>query len=1451
MRNLIKKYRKFFVFGSFLVLLTVFISLYFIVKVNFHEAVKISLKNYAKINVDFDDIQILGLNKLSFKNLTLKDKENKTLLISDDVEIVFTLKELIFSKNKKADIIVKNAVLNFEMYKGYKNNFINAFKREKKKKSGNRILNQIILKDSQLDFRDFSKEKVIYKRLKKFNGKIRFGDGEIELGARGELSGEKYNLLLKKKKDLYIKLEIKDVRITDRIMQYAFADKRIEYKGGKASLDLELKNKELKIKGKINEGNISYIDLSKRLEKINGIFSYEKGEANVDLKALIDNESLDFNLKYKDKETEIKIKVDDFYYAWAKNYKLLKSMDLDLEGKFEKAEILFKIKNTGEFNLDLKTSSERVLFMKYLLNDIKLDFTITNNKISLKRADFYVEEEYLKAKVILDAQIEGSRISGNLVLEETEFYIEEKELTGKYKIDLEKKDVSLNLKSLNNSYDIKYKIKEKYLDLLIRFGDSTKITYKDTSSYVKGVLGLNYDLSKKYLKSAYSDMTMFGFYDTEKIKIKLKAKDNSIDFEKIYISDKNDYMYSDGNLDLENFSYRFNIRQSQINIKSILEKIGIKNDYNIKSYVSGIFQGEKKKYELNLNINSETGKFILEYRNLKGNIYLKKDEDLTLNSKLVFKSLNYSDFELKDVNLDFELKNSSLKIIRFGNTFLKTKGTYNILNSELDIKFSLKDYYLKQMNFKKEELSFFVKDFEGVVKGDLDNPKLNIKIKDLSLNYNKNKFILNGNLKYENYVLKADKLKIDSNIINGKIDFLKKELDLKLNILENNYKKLYNVEKYSNKIVDKTNFRILGEINLWGGFDNFKSSGKVNFDTVFYDGQKYPNLTLRFSYNKGDVNNLLNSGVLNFTKIELFNDLKENILSSNGSFDLKNKKVNVILKDKIIDVSRLSLLEKERVKGLVKLDAKINGELSNLKYSANISSNKLEMFDYKIEEIDMSLKGDSKGFVLNRLKMIYNENPITAKGTLQLSPFDYDIQVKAQEIDLGGLNFLFKEQIKNLSGKARLDVLLSKEESRGLIAFDSIAFTDINENLNFENINSRIDLENNGLYLRYLNGKINQGLVELSGIINFENDGSEKRFFPNSWEFNYNLENLNYRLGKYLNIVIDSKGKLTDKNLKGDLIVKKGELRGFEVSDKKNDFLNRINIEMNLELRKEFKIAFENISVIQEIESRIEGNGTLKVENGKVNFLGTVSTDKGVITVNNNDFEIESGVMVFEDPFQYLPNLNPSIALTAATNIAGEEISVRILGDLKNPQAELDSRAKGSNGEKLSDTEIVTLLAFHNKMDISDTEGSDILEELLARQLKTQIFNPISSKLEKFLKIPKIDLSPTISIKDATEENANSVIEFGGKLELAEIPFFNDYLFLNFAMEFLETEDKNSVYKYDAKLDYRFRENSSLFLEANRTQEEENSDDNTDELELRIGFQFTRKFNFFEDLIKE
>ena len=1445
-------------------------------KFNFNLAVEESLKKYVDINIRFKEISFPEIGTIKLKDVVLKDRKGKKMVVSKELILKYDHRRF----SEITEIKAVNAMVYLDMYGDYDINFVDAFKKRGSSSSSSSILKKVIIENSSLYYSDTMNSIPIYKYVRHINGFVEFkNDGSTEIEARGETGREKYFFGMEylNSKKYEINLDMKNIRIGNPVMQYGYYNDDIDYIDGEADINLKLgSDKKLFGKASVRNGILKYVELNKRVEKIGGEVNFNGREILVSAIGQVEQQKINFNVNYNldNGITKIGINTKNADYKTLEVYKPLKNAGLDIKGNIENLALRLDIDNKKNVKISGNIDSKDIKYSNKEIKDIHCEIEYGNNIIRLKNSSFAFDEFKFNS-LDVTGKIKNGAITGNFRVDNFISQLPINRFEGNYSYSLKNNIIGFNINGQDKikaegSYDItneklslkaespepfeykygvykgvfngniiiEYDLLKDYLAINGVFNQGNNFTYNNVNYGFIGTIEIALRPSRKELISGKGDIEATGIEKIDSVKLTFFINGQDIDIDSLIVKKGKSYAYLNGKYNLKDSSFKLYI----VNGEAVLSDFTtIKNDGTFA--VEGVVEGKNtENFTAEIDLKSEG----ITVSNLAlSQLYTKLDVNME-NGKLKINGLGelgritaYRE-SLYDTSFNFRVRDDIVYIDNFYNNSLTLKGDYNIINQSLNMKYSIKNYSIDRLQISKDlNIKGYVKEINGEIGGTVDNIEIISNIVNAELSYgNFPNIVISGDLRYFNDILECDNLRLNNNILTGKYDVKTQDIDAKLNIFESE------ADKYTG--FSESKFRMVGEFNLWGNLRDLKGTGNITLDMLYFKDKKLPSLYAKFNFNKLDINNIKNTGTLSLTQFEAFSDNKNTLVTGNGYYNNETKEIELKVENKRINLSEIDYFknQNQKVEGNVDINFLLKGLINDFSYKCKMNTGKLNLFGVEVDKINSEISGNNKEMKISKFDVSYGGNSFFTTGNIQFNPMKYSIRILGEKVDMKVLNLLLKDKVKNISGIGDVDLTITENNAKGILSLDNFGMQTLDDSITIAKTSALVELSEGKLKIYQILGKINDGDFKIDGEVGLTkksiNDDEIAKIQIDKWNINGEWSNFRYSYGKGITIYLSGKTKIADKKITGAIVVDRGEIRSIPISIEKKDKENKSfeipkdwQAHVDFTIKNQLKVDIEKVLLIDGIEANIEGGGFVTLDNGKINVIGTISTDKGAVGVNNKIFKIESGVVVFDDPYQYYPNINPSIAVRAQTDVASEAIYVDITGYLNKPQISL------SSSNNLAQSDIISLLTFNNTMENSTPTG--VVKDILENRINQEIFNPISEKLSKTLGVSKVKISSNILEDDSEEFKVTKDIRLGAAIEIGD-KLYKDNLYWNLNTK-LSDKTAGQIESYNFSVDYKIKEAAAISAGVGKIRESD-SEGAKEKMNFHFGLEFRKKFDW-------
>lgn len=194
--------------------------------------------------------------------------------------------------------------------------------------------------DADLTYIDESYSRKIIKQIENVNGYVSFNSKKgIDLDFKGNNGKEnleyKFNNLYN---PVDMDIILKNIKVTPELIQYGYDSDQITKADGNFSMKLKIIDDELYGWGRLNNANVVYSDIDKKIKNVNGNILFDKNKIKIKFDYLLNKTPGIFKMNYS-KENGVKVSfiLKNLDYKTVELYKPLKSLNLPLNDlKFKK-----------------------------------------------------------------------------------------------------------------------------------------------------------------------------------------------------------------------------------------------------------------------------------------------------------------------------------------------------------------------------------------------------------------------------------------------------------------------------------------------------------------------------------------------------------------------------------------------------------------------------------------------------------------------------------------------------------------------------------------------------------------------------------------------------------------------------------------------------------------------------------------------------------------------------------------------------------------------------------------------------------------------------------------------------------------------------------------------------------------------------------------------------------
>ncbi|CAN2326267.1 UbiD family decarboxylase [Fusobacterium sp. oral taxon C10] len=1417
--------------------LSIFAVIIFIITVillNLEKVVEKVSPRFINGRVVIEDID-LSFSKVVAKNITLYDDKNNMLFNSPEVIANISFKNL--TKGRIDELNVNSAVVNVARDKDGIINFTKLSKTKSEEKPKNPI-NKLIASNVEVNYEDYTFPTKLERKIENINAIVTASKEKLVETADIDIKDKNIELktLFKdennnKLASLQAKLKIDKFLLDKDLLKSLVNNKKLHFSDVNITSDLFLKTdktmKNTNIVGNLDiiSDFFRYDDVDTDIKdiKLSGKFNGRDGEAKLGLN--IFGENKDFSLTYKDEELNSVISFDRVDENILNKIIPIREKKLDLKNiNIEDIKTIVHYSDNRGLSIKTTMKPNNSEFKGIELNDFNLYISSKAGKNNLS-ARILTKIKGIPENIALSIENQKDNTDIILALKSPikDNIIPNINIRGKIENqkDILKANIDSNIVDFNMDYQKDKKLAKIY---------GNKFT-------------INYDVDKKKLTDGKGRIP-FELYHTGNY-LDFTAKDNKIEIKELKLADKsnkNNTFIAKGNANLDNGEFSLNYEGKATSIRRKVKE----NDLILSFDGKGKIENKKNILTSQGNIENLSLEYIGKIEKINGTYNFKKvgkDIEANLNTKIA--SIGYDKYKFENFNLVANYSGNQVKIKDFSNNLISLKADYNVdsqkISSNVFInRLTNKDVYL-------DKVEFILENFKANIQGDIKNPQGNIDLGSTIVTLPSKDFVkITGKASIKGDKINIDGINLDNNLITGQYNIKDKKLDLKASLSEKHLEKYYGGKDLG--------YILYGQIDVKGVAGKIKTIAKgraTNFE------KNLPDLAYNIEYNADNYSD----GIASIKDLDIIDRKYGGILGLTGEVNLKEKTLDIKNKHNKIDLVKLqNILSNPDIGGIVNADLTINGAIDNPKYKLNISSSRVSIKNFKINDILLDLTGDKEKATLNKLNLDVYKNLIVGNGYYDIKNKTYNVVVKSNDkIDVSKFqSFLTPYGIENAKGKIALNIELNEETEKGYINLENISLESTKAKLKFSNFSGPINFGERKIDIGALKASLNDSPLVIDGFVDLANISKldkEDLIRTLPYKLHFKMNNFYYAYPEVIKISGSTEITATNEEVYGNLIIKdaiiydipnnyyrdffsllKEQLRRVRTDvpqTKKDDkdsrkakekteeikrVLNKLMpIDFIVKTEKPILIDMDNFNIaVPEVYGKLYIDLNLNGKKGKYYLTGETGIKDGYFYVGTNEFQVDRALSVFNENVA-LPEINPNIFFESRIEMDDEEYRFNTMGKLNQLRYEISSKTAKVGGD------LSALIVNPNADEhiYSYGDGSEIfitfMKNLIAGQIGQIVFGSTTRYIKRKLNLTKFVIRPEVKIynddnnvinkRDGVTDNRGmnpEIYNVNVKLE-AKDNIYKDKLFWKANVRIIGT-GKEAIKNQTMKIDSKVRE---------------------------------------------
>ena len=1382
--------------------------------------------------VVIEDID-LSFSRPIVKNITLYDDKNNVLFNSPEVTANISFKNLL--KGRIDELNVNSAVVNVVRDKDGIINFTKLSKTKSEEKPKNPI-NKVIASNVRVNYEDYTFPSKLERKIENINAIITASKEKLLETADINIADKNIELktLFKDESNdkiasLQGELRIDKFLLDKDLLKSLVNNKKMYFSDINIISDLSFKTDKT-IKNTYIIGNLDiisdffrYDDIDSDIKdiKLSGKFNGRDGEANLGLN--IFGENKDFSLIYKDEELNSVISFDRVDENILNKIIPIREKKIDLKNINIK-DIKTIVHYSDNRGLSIKTTMKPndSEFKGIELNDFNLYVSSKDGKNNLS-ARILTKINGIPENIALS--IENQKDNTDIILA----------LKSPIKDNIIP-DINIRGKIENQKDILKANIDSNIVDFNMDYQKDKKLAKIYGNKFT-----INYDVDKKKLTDGKGGIP-FEIYHTENY-LDFIAKNNKIEIKELKLADKsnkNNTFIAKGNANLDNGEFKIDYEGR---VASISRKVK-ENDLILSFDGKGKVENKNNILSSQGQVNDLSLEYIGKIEKINGTYNFKKigkDIEANLNTKIA--SIGYDKYKFENFNLNVNYSENQVKIKDFSNNLISLKGNYDVKNQK--VKANLFVDRLTNKDVALDKVEFVLENLKANVEGDIKNLQGAVDLGSTVVTLPSKDFVkITGKASIKNSIVNISGINLDNNLITGKYNLKDKNLDLKVSLSEKHLEKYYGAKDLG--------YILYGQIDVKGVAGKIKAIAKgraTNFE------KQLPDLAYDIEYNTENYSD----GIATIKDLDIIDRKYGNILGLTGEVNLKAKTLDIKNKHKQIDLAKLqNILSNPDIRGIVNVDLVVDGTLTEPKYKLNMSSSRVSIKNFKINDILLDLTGDKEKASLNKLNLDIYKNLIVGNGYYDIKNKTYNVVVKSNDkIDVSKFqSFLTPYGIENAKGKIALNVEINEKTEKGYINLENISLDSSKAKLKLTNFSGPINFGQRRIDVGALKASLNDSPLVIDGFVDLANISKldkEDLIRTLPYKLHFKMNNFYYAYPEVIKISGSTEITATNEEVYGSLIIKdatiydipnnyyrdffsllreqlrrvrtdvpqtkkedKDSRKAKEKTEEIKRILNKLMpIDFIVKTEKPILIDMDNFNiVVPEVYGKLYIDLNINGKKGKYYLTGETEIKDGYFYVGTNEFQVDRALSVFNENVA-LPEINPNIFFESRIEMDDEEYRFNTMGKLNQLRYEISSKTAKVGGD------LSALIVNPNADEhiYSYGDGSEIfitfMKNLIAGQVGQIVFGSTTRYIKRKLNLTKFVIRPEVKIynddnnvvnrRDGVTDNRGinpEIYNVNVKLE-AKDNIYKDKLFWKASVRIIGTGKeaiKNQTMKVDSKV---------------------------------------------------
>ena len=1382
--------------------------------------------------VVIEDID-LSFSKPVVKNITLYDDKNNVLFNSPEVTANISFKNL--TKGRIDELKVNSAVVNVVRDKDGVINFTKLSKTKSEEKPKN-PLNKVVVSNVRVNYEDYTFPTKLERKIENINAVVTAN--KEKLVETADINIEDENIQLEthfkdesndKVASLQGELRVDKFLLDKDLLKSLVNNKKLHFSDVNIISDLSFKTDKT-VKNTYITGNLDviseffrYDDIDSDIKdiKLSSKFNGRDGEANLGLNIFGKNK--DFSLAYKDEELNSVITFDKIDESILNKIVPIREKKLDLKNiNIEDIKTIVHYSDNRGLSIKTTMKPNNSEFKGIELNDFNLYISSKAGKNNLS-ARILTKIKGITENIALS--VENQKTNTDIILA----------LKSPVKDNIIP-DINIRGKIENQKDILKANIDSNIVDFNMDYKKDKKLAKIYGNKFT-----INYDVDKKKLTDGKGRIP-FDIYHTANY-LDFVAKNNKIEIKELKLADKtnkNNYLIAKGNTNLDNGEFKIDYEGKAASISRKIKE----NDLILSFDGKGKVENKNNILSSQGQINDLSLEYIGKIDKINGTYNFKKvGKDIKANLDTKIASIGYDKYKFENFNLNVNYSENQVKIKDFSNNLISLKGDYDVKNQK--VKANLFVDRLTNKDVALDKVEFVLENLKANVEGDIKNLQGAVDLGSTIITLPSKDFVkITGKASIKNSIVNINGINLDNNLITGKYNLKDKNLDLKVSLSEKHLEKYYGAKDLG--------YILYGQIDVKGVAGKIKAIAKgraTNFE------KQLPDLAYDIEYNTENYSD----GIATIKDLDIIDRKYGNILGLTGEVNLKAKTLDIKNKHKQIDLAKLqNILSNPDIRGIVNVDLVVDGTLTEPKYKLNMSSSRVSIKNFKINDILLDLTGDKEKASLNKLNLDIYKNLIVGNGYYDIKNKTYNVVVKSNDkIDVSKFqSFLTPYGIENAKGKIALNVEINEKTEEGYINLENISLDSSKAKLKLTNFSGPINFGQRRIDVGALKASLNDSPLVIDGFVDLANISKldkEDLIRTLPYKLHFKMNNFYYAYPEVIKISGSTEITATNEEVYGNLIIKdatiydipnnyyrdffsllreqlrrvrtdvpqtkkedKDSRKAKEKTEEIKRILNKLMpIDFIVKTEKPILIDMDNFNiVVPEVYGKLYIDLNINGKKGKYYLTGETEIKDGYFYVGTNEFQVDRALSVFNENVA-LPEINPNIFFESRIEMDDEEYRFNTMGKLNQLRYEISSKTAKVGGD------LSALIVNPNADEhiYSYGDGSEIfitfMKNLIAGQVGQIVFGSTTRYIKRKLNLTKFVIRPEVKIynednnvvnkRDGVTDNRGmnpEIYNVNVKLE-AKDNIYKDKLFWKASVRIIGTGKeaiKNQTMKVDSKV---------------------------------------------------